>query len=71
LRQSSNWDLQSWRDSNYPIAKKADFTLVDMKGGGAWDLATKLVTLRLPVTNRGRLSVDEALRHRYFTGLPF
>ena len=51
-RQASNWDLQTWRDSNYPIAKKADFTLVDMKGGAAWDLANKLVTLRLPVTNR-------------------
>jgi hypothetical protein len=42
-----------------------DFTLLDRAGGSGWDLAVKLLAKRNS-WNRGRLGVDQALRHRYF-----
>ena len=42
-----------------------DFTLLDRRRKAGWDLACKLVCKRNSL-NRGRLSVSQALRHRYF-----
>ena len=41
------------------------FDILDRKGGAGWSLARKLICRRNSV-NRGRLSVADALRHRFF-----
>jgi len=61
LRQV-DFDLQRWRDMR---GSKYDFTLLDRNNKAGWDLALKLICKRDKL-NRGRISVDEALRHRYF-----
>ena len=42
-----------------------DFTLLDRRRRAGWDLACKLVRKRNGLMH-GRLSVSQALRHRYF-----
>lgn len=58
-------NLPAWRSSESSIAKKADFTLVDMKKKAGWDLAYRLVCNR-DQHYLGRMTVDETIRHRYF-----
>eukprot|EP00240_Pyramimonas_obovata_P001208 CAMPEP_0118935292 /NCGR_PEP_ID=MMETSP1169-20130426/15359_1 /TAXON_ID=36882 /ORGANISM="Pyramimonas obovata, Strain CCMP722" /LENGTH=462 /DNA_ID=CAMNT_0006878307 /DNA_START=143 /DNA_END=1528 /DNA_ORIENTATION=+ len=39
LRQelkACGWDLQKWRDSSYPLARKCDFAVLDMRNGAGW-----------------------------------
>jgi hypothetical protein len=45
-----------------------DFTQLDRTNGAGWDLARKLLAPRDGL-NRGRLSVAQALGHRYFSPL--
>ncbi|GLC37701.1 hypothetical protein PLESTB_000886900 [Pleodorina starrii] len=61
LRQYDN-DLNRWRMYR---GQKYDFSLLDRNGGAGWDLACKLITKR-DQFNRGRLSVGQALSHRFF-----
>lgn len=55
-------DLESWRKYN---GRAMDFTQLDRANGAGWDLAKQLLAKRNGY-NRGRLSVAQALRHRYF-----
>ncbi|WIA36617.1 hypothetical protein OEZ86_007905 [Tetradesmus obliquus] len=55
-------DLEQWRRFN---GRQMDFTQLDRSNGAGWDLATKLLARR-DKYNRGRISVGQALRHRYF-----
>ncbi|KAF5826708.1 protein kinase [Dunaliella salina] len=55
-------NLSQWRDYR---GSRIDFTLLDRNGKAGWDLATKLLKPR-DKFNRGRLSVSQALAHRYF-----
>eukprot|EP00775_Hariotina_reticulata_P012397 gene12397-12532_t len=55
-------DLDAWRKFN---GRSMDFTLLDRNNGAGWDLAQKLVAPR-DKWNRGRISTDAALRHRFF-----
>lgn len=55
-------DLDAWRKFN---GRSMDFTLLDRNNGAGWDLAQKLVAKR-DKWNRGRISTDAALRHRFF-----
>jgi hypothetical protein len=55
-------NLENWRQYN---GRSYDFTLLDRNNGAGWDLAQKLLAPRNQY-NRGRLSVEQALRHRYF-----
>mmetsp|Transcript_14186 Transcript_14186/g.38438 ORF Transcript_14186/g.38438 Transcript_14186/m.38438 type:complete len:524 (+) Transcript_14186:32-1603(+) len=57
-----DFDLSQWRDYR---GSRIDFTLLDRNGKAGWDLATKLLKPR-DKFNRGRLSVSQALAHRYF-----
>lgn len=43
-----------------------DFTLLDRSNGAGWDLATKLLAKRTAL-NRGRMSVEQALGHRFMS----
>ncbi|GAX81560.1 hypothetical protein CEUSTIGMA_g8988.t1 [Chlamydomonas eustigma] len=61
LRQV-DYDLERWRVVR---GGKYDLTLLDRNGKAGWDLAKKLLSKR-DRFNRGRLSVGEALSHRYF-----
>lgn len=47
-------------------ARAYDFTLLDRNREAGWDLATKLICRRNAFL-RGRISVAQALRHRYFS----
>ncbi|KAG1681303.1 hypothetical protein FOA52_007349 [Chlamydomonas sp. UWO 241] len=60
----ADYDLQRWRHM-FGQRSKHDFTLLDRNDGAAWDLANRLICRR-GLFNRGRVSVDEALSHRYF-----
>jgi serine/threonine protein kinase len=60
--RSFNQNLENWRQYN---GRSYDFTLLDRNNGAGWDLAQKLLAPRNQY-NRGRLSVEQALRHRYF-----
>lgn len=62
-----NNDLTAWRASGCPKAKSADFTMLDRNNGAGWDLACRLIRNR-NWAYRGRMSVDDALRHRFFRG---
>ena len=55
-------NLENWRQYN---GRSYDFTLLDRNNGAGWDLAQKLLAKRNQY-NRGRCSVEQALRHRYF-----
>jgi hypothetical protein len=55
-------DLEQWRRFN---GRSMDFTQLDRNNGAGWDLAQKLLARR-DKYNRGRISVGQALRHRYF-----
>lgn len=55
-------NLDNWRAYN---GRSYDFSLLDRNNGAGWDLAQKLLAQRNQY-NRGRLSVEQALRHRYF-----
>nr|AAO63769.1 protein kinase [Chlamydomonas reinhardtii] len=61
LRQYDN-DLNRWRMYK---GSKYDFSLLDRNKSAGWDLACKLITKR-DSANRGRLSVSQALSHRFF-----
>ncbi|KAG2491716.1 hypothetical protein HYH03_009879 [Edaphochlamys debaryana] len=61
LRQYNN-DLNRWR--LYKGARY-DYTLLDRRDKAGWDLAVRLLAKR-DGSNRGRLSVGQALSHRYF-----
>ncbi|EFJ45526.1 hypothetical protein VOLCADRAFT_82302 [Volvox carteri f. nagariensis] len=61
LRQYDN-DLNRWRMYR---GQKYDFSLLDRNNEAGWDLACKLITKR-DQYNRGRLSVGQALSHRFF-----
>eukprot|EP00955_Chlamydomonas_euryale_P046585 353453-Chlamydomonas_euryale.AAC.2 len=60
--KQANYELDRWRLMH---GAKHDFELMDANDGAAWDLASKLICRRGPL-NRGRISADEALGHRYF-----
>ena len=55
-------DLKTWREE---YGDAYDLSLLDRKGGQAWDLATQLVRPRNQL-QRGRLSARQAMGHRYF-----
>eukprot|EP00878_Enallax_costatus_P022131 GHUV01023469.1.p1 GENE.GHUV01023469.1~~GHUV01023469.1.p1 ORF type:complete len:376 (+),score=66.76 GHUV01023469.1:362-1489(+) len=55
-------DLEAWRKYN---GRTMDFTLLDRANGAGWDLAKRLLAKR-DKFNRGRMSISQALRHRYF-----
>lgn len=55
-------NLENWRQYN---GRNYDFTLLDRNKGAGWDLAQKLLAKRNKY-NRGRYSVEQALRHRFF-----
>ena len=57
-----DWDLEAWRSYQ---GKKYDFMLLDRNKQAGWDLAKSLLRKR-DKFNRGRLSVNQALRHRFF-----
>lgn len=57
-----DYDLEAWRRGP---GRSYDFTQLDRQGRAGWDLATKLLSKRNDL-NRGRLSVEQALGHRYF-----
>ena len=59
-------DGQAWRRNG--AGRNYDFSLLDRANGAGWDLAKKLLAKRNSL-NRGRMSVGEALRHRYFSPL--
>jgi hypothetical protein len=61
LRQYNN-DLALWRLYK---GQRYDFSLLDRNNEAGWDLACKLITKR-DKYNRGRLSVGQALGHRFF-----
>lgn len=61
-----DYDLPAWRNSGSPRAR-SDFSLLDRNNGAGWDLACRLVRQRDQYF-RGRLSVEEALNHRFFRG---
>lgn len=68
IRQFNNdmrqfdYDLETWRQYR---GSRYDFTQLDRNNEAGWDLAKKLLRPRNNI-NRGRLSVSQALRHRYF-----
>lgn len=62
LNSNPQQNLEQWRQYN---GRQYDFTLLDRNNGAGWDLAQKLLAKRNEY-NRGRLSVEQALRHRYF-----
>lgn len=51
-----------WREQR---GSKYDFSLLDRSDGAGWDLAKRLICPR-DQYYRGRLSVGQALQHRYF-----
>jgi len=57
--------LPTWRSSGTSKSRLMDFTILDKDNGAGWDLACKLLHNRNQ-NYRGRLSAEEALRHRYF-----
>lgn len=57
-----NYDLDNWRTTRGP---KYDFSLLDRNQKAGWDLARQLICRRNKF-NRGRLTVNGALRHRFF-----
>ena len=57
-----DYDLDEWRAYG---GRGMDFELLDRARGAGWDLARRLICKRGDF-NRGRLSVDAALRHRFF-----
>ncbi|GFR51243.1 hypothetical protein Agub_g13618 [Astrephomene gubernaculifera] len=61
LRQYDN-DLNRWRAYR---GQKYDFSLLDRNSGAGWDLACRLTSKR-DKYYRGRLSVGQALSHRFF-----
>ena len=54
--------LFRWRESR---GSRMNFTLLDRNNKAGWELATKLICRRDKYF-RGRLSVSQALVHRYF-----
>jgi len=52
---------QAWRARQ---GRAFDFSQLDRANGAGWDLAQKLLAKRNSL-NRGRMSVEQALRHRY------
>jgi hypothetical protein len=57
-----DYSLESWRQYK---GSRYDFSLMDRSKAAAWDLACKLITKRDKYF-RGRLSVGQALGHRFF-----
>jgi len=66
--EAAGGDLDKWRNGGQNKARNSNFALMDRNNGAGWDLAKKLVTPRDEKTNRGRLSANQALGHRYFFG---
>ena len=61
----ADYDVKAWRAGNTPAAR-GDFSLLDRNDGAGWELVCLLMGKRSERTQRGRLSVEAALRHRYF-----
>jgi hypothetical protein len=55
---------QAWRARQ---GRNMDFSQLERSGGAGWDLAKRLLAKR-DKFNRGRMSVEEALGHRYLAG---
>lgn len=60
--RSCDYNIEQWRMYQ---GKNMDFTLLDRNRGAGWDLVCKLLRKRNQL-NRGRLTVDQMLRHRFF-----
>lgn len=65
------YDLPLWRyrreNGGSRNAKKLDFSVLDRNKQAGWDLVCTLIRSRNQYF-RGRLSVEEALNHRFFRG---
>lgn len=63
--RSCDHDLELWRRGP---GRNYDFTQLDRQNAAGWDLARRLLAKRNE-WNRGRMSVEQALGHRYFSAL--
>lgn len=68
----AEYDLPLWRyrkenGGSRGTRGNLNFALLDRNNGAGWDLACRLVTKRNEYF-RGRMSVEEALGHRFFSG---